>query len=43
LGGSREKGAPRQWALDSNHKNQKIVYDRHYHHLNSGNASGRKL
>lgn len=42
-GGSRENGKTRQWALDTNHKNQKIVYDRHYSNLCRGNLSSRRI
>jgi glycosyltransferase involved in cell wall biosynthesis len=28
-GGTRENGITKQWMLDSNHKNQKIIYNRH--------------
>jgi glycosyltransferase involved in cell wall biosynthesis len=42
-GGTRENGIPKQWALDSNHKNQKMIYKRHLEYLIGGNIESRKL
>jgi glycosyltransferase involved in cell wall biosynthesis len=42
-GGTREEGLPKQWLLDSNHKNQKIIYDRHFDYIKEGNIENRKI
>lgn len=42
-GGTRENGKTHQWMLDSNHKNQKIVYDRHHELLIGGRKESRNL
>lgn len=43
-GGTRENGITKQWMLDSNHKNQKIVRERHYELLNNkGFTESRKI
>jgi glycosyltransferase involved in cell wall biosynthesis len=42
-GGTRENGVTKQWMLDSNHKNQKILYDRHKEYLKSGNIQRRNV
>ena len=42
-GGTRESGAVGQWLLNSNHKNQKIIYDRHKELLIGGKKESRRL
>ena len=43
-GGTRENGITKQWMLDSNHKNQKIILERHHEFLNSaGSIESRKI
>jgi glycosyltransferase involved in cell wall biosynthesis len=42
-GGTRENGITKQWMLDSNHKNQKMIYKRHLEYLIGGNIESRKL
>ncbi len=42
-GGTREEGLPKQWLLDANHKNQKIIYDRHFDYIKEGNIENRKI
>lgn len=42
-GGTRENGVTKQWMLDSNHKNQKIIYNRHQELLKSGNVQERRI
>ncbi len=42
-GGTRENGVTKQWMLDSNHKNQKIIYKRHKELLIGGNIKNRKI
>lgn len=42
-GGSRKNGHTVQWALDSCHKNQRIIYNRHSDVLNRRRKESRKL
>jgi glycosyltransferase involved in cell wall biosynthesis len=42
-GGTRESGEVGQWLLNSNHKNQKIIYDRHKELLIGGKKESRRL
>ncbi len=43
-GGTRENGITKQWMLDSNHKNQKIILERHHEFLNNkGSNESRKI
>lgn len=42
-GGTRENGQTKQWMLDSNHKNQKIVYLRHNDVLRNRTVESRKI
>jgi hypothetical protein len=43
-GGTRENGKTKQWMLDSNHKNQKIILDRYVEFLkNRGSIDSRKI
>jgi len=42
-GGTRENGVPRQWHLDANHKNQRIIYNRHLDVLNIRKKESREL
>jgi glycosyltransferase involved in cell wall biosynthesis len=42
-GGTRENGIPKQWHLDANHKNQRIIYNRHLDVLNGRRKETRAL
>ena len=42
-GGTRENGIPKQWHLDANHKNQRIIYNRHLDVLNVRKKETRVL
>lgn len=42
-GGTRENGNPKQWHLDANHKNQRIIYNRHLDVLNVRKKETRVL
>lgn len=42
-GSTRENGSPRQILLDSNHKNQKIIYKRHHDLLKNETKESRKI
>jgi len=43
-GGTRDNGETKQWMLDSNHKNQKIILERHPEFLNNkGSIESRKI
>lgn len=42
-GGTREQGKTKQWMLDSNHKNQKIILERHRDFLKPGRVEKRYI
>ena len=42
-GGTRENGVTKQWLLDANHKNQRIIYKRHLELLSHRKKETRKL
>jgi len=42
-GGTRENGITKQWMLDSNHKNSKIIYNRHGSIMENKTIENRKI
>jgi glycosyltransferase involved in cell wall biosynthesis len=42
-GGTRENGKTKQWMLDSNHKNSKIIYNRHRFIMGNKTIENRKI